>query len=56
MKYAVMYRRQMVLRTNDIVEARQKMISIGDTAYIHYGRKGRAEYMATHESHTGENE
>ncbi len=56
MRYAVMYRGQMTLRTNNITEARAKLQSLGDTAYIQYSRRGREAYQATHDSYVGEEE
>ena len=49
MKYAVMHRGHMVLRTNDIDVARRKLDKIGGSSYIVYSQKGREEYMAEKE-------
>ncbi|MDJ0952454.1 MAG: hypothetical protein QNJ81_02120 [Acidimicrobiia bacterium] len=56
MRYAVMYRGRIQLRTNDIKAARAKMDEIGDTAYIQYASRGIAEYERTHGRHVGEEE
>lgn len=55
MKYLVMYRGRPVLRTNDIREARA-CIEQHPYSYIHYGRRAREEYMASHPGYRGEHE
>ena len=46
MKYVVMYRGAMILRTDDISAARKKCEEIGDNSYIQYGRRAIAEFNA----------
>lgn len=56
MKYAVMSRGQMVLKTNDIKEARTKIEELGENSFIFYGKEGIADYEKTHEPNQGEHE
>jgi len=56
MKYAIMYRGQMVERTDNLAEARKKVAEIGDTAYIQYSRRGIKDYEKNHSPLHGEQE
>jgi hypothetical protein len=56
MRYVVMYRGSMILRTDDIKRARDKMEKLGDTAYIQYSKKGISDYMTLHQPLKGANE
>lgn len=45
MKYAVMHKGRMVLRTDDLQEAREKMRKCGSHAYVQYAARGIEEYQ-----------
>jgi len=56
MKYAVMNRGNVQLRTDDIKVARKKMESLGESSFIYYGKRARKEYETTHAPLKGEKE
>jgi hypothetical protein len=54
--YTVHWRGDAVLKTDDIDEARQKLTSLGSTAYIQYNEEAREKYAAENDPHQGERE
>lgn len=56
MKYAVMSRGHMALKTNSLKEARAKLEELGENSFIYYGKTAIAEYEKTHDPVNGESE
>jgi len=56
MKYGVVLKGKMKLKTNDLQEARRKLEELGDTAFIYYGKSAIKKYETTHVPTVGESE
>lgn len=56
MKYLVMNKGHVVLRTDDREEARTKVAFLEGSTYIHYGPQARQEYQTSHKLNIGEKE